>query len=261
MARRYYILRDGERLYRETREAITHLARKLANATGRQVQVHYEELDPLGRPGRSGKSHRKAPSKGESYSRNPAEVHHSYRYLTPAAAKRAAASIRKRLGRSKPVAILPEANRPDRYGVFYKNPDPSIVVDHAWRMHQARQAQAEARRKPTARSGKHPYIVKATAPNGKLAYAIKRPNLAAARAVAAELRAAGYAVTIAANNPATRSRKPKGGRPRTGNRTHWVEFKYGGALERKRFANKGLATVAANELKRSGATRVRVYSA
>jgi hypothetical protein len=54
MARKYYILRDGERIYHDTLQGISRLAQKTANYIGEGVKVHYEDT----RTGRVGASHR-----------------------------------------------------------------------------------------------------------------------------------------------------------------------------------------------------------
>lgn len=52
-----------------------------------------------------------------AFKRNPAEVHHSYRFLTKAAAARAAKQKREDTGRK--ISVRKEPGTEDRYGLFY----------------------------------------------------------------------------------------------------------------------------------------------
>lgn len=72
--RRYYILQDGARLYKDTLEAISQAAKREANRIKEPVQVHYEERDAFDRPGRRGAAARHTPSPAGrlAYARNPA---------------------------------------------------------------------------------------------------------------------------------------------------------------------------------------------
>lgn len=59
------------------------------------------------------------------------------------------------------------------------------------------------------------------------------------------------------------SRNPKSRSKLTGSRGFYVEWSYGSGTPKNRvkYANKGIATIRANGLKRDGAKGVRVYSA
>lgn len=187
MARRYYIVQDGVRLYRETVQAISALAQKLANREGRAVQVHYIEE----RTTRTGKSHRKAPTRADIYSRNPAG--------------------------------------PRVVELWYRDGAQYAVVKYA-------------------RGG----------------YALQNDRQATVRnffgtltQVRSKLKQEGFA----RKNPASPRKISKAKRSGQAKRGYIVEWKFGTHPERKRYANKGIATIAANELKRSGARSVRVYGA
>lgn len=75
MARRYYIIDQGERIYRDTQEAIRRAAKTLANATGAAVRV-YEDTAGVG----FGGTHKSTVSRGGSvaFTRNPMMQGHDY---------------------------------------------------------------------------------------------------------------------------------------------------------------------------------------
>lgn len=77
MAKRFYIIRDGEKLFRDTLQSISSLARKEANRIGEDVWVHTHE-ERTGRNSRAvrqpaGQAFHMArnPAKKATYSRNP----------------------------------------------------------------------------------------------------------------------------------------------------------------------------------------------
>lgn len=222
--KRYYIIKDGERLYRDTVQAISTLAQKLANRTGQAVQVHYEN-ERIGR----GPSHRKAPSRGTAtYRRNP---------RGPRITTRAAYTLDAK-GRE----------RRDGWDVF---------IDGQWHDRFSTKAKAMAEVRHLKRGSRMtPNPLKRGSSRTTISANIakmRREGYPADQAAAAAYRSA--------RNPASPRKISKGKRRGQAKRGYYVEYKMGAALERDLYRNKGLATIAANELKRSGATRVRVYGA
>lgn len=281
MARRYYILRDGARLYRDTLQEISTLARKTANATGEAVKVMFEEVDVFGRAGRKGAAVRHAPRK---MVRNPARNVHGKKftytvfqwpgskdweyqlkyagkivgkqsgYSTESKARKAAIALSVKLENE---GYLPK--RQNKNLLYKRNPDPADLADHTLRMIRERQ------RQQTAKVENQKFTIFARGRKPDDTYKLTRKGAAKARALAREFQEAGYQVTVTASNPAKRknptTKASKARKKAAHKRGCYVEYKAGAKLERQKFANRGLAQIAANEMKRSGFTRVRVIGA
>lgn len=123
---RYYIIRDGERLFRDTVKAIASLAQKFADEIGAPVTV-FEDHTGQGfggrRKGRVKPHGKKNPAKSIAQAHDKREVHHGYRFLT----KRAALDYRNSMGKTtrQKIVILQEYYNNDqpangRFGLFYK---------------------------------------------------------------------------------------------------------------------------------------------
>lgn len=102
----------------------------------------------------------------------------------------------------------PKRKKPaKRKGTFTarRNPEPSELVDHMWRMKGAREDLQAAAAKAAARAraqASRKYLVRAT--SRKESYQLTRKGKAAADDLADQFRDAGFKVTVSAANPLKR---------------------------------------------------------
>lgn len=225
MARQYYILREGTRLYRDTLQSISSLAKKEANRTGRAVQVYYEEGVKAARravrhgpqPFHATRNPRaRKPTVSGKISQLRSEGYPQRQAVAVALSEQRAGKVRRTMARN-----------PVMQGVNFTGEE--------WKL--------------TARKG-HRRMV---------AYANTKEE---AEHLARSLWDDGYHSqtlhrTRAAmkENPAARKRK------RDPARGYYVEYMDGAKLKRVKYKNKGIATIRARAMKADGWRKVRVLSA
>lgn len=273
MAQGKYYVRDpykGEKVFRDTLAEINAVARRLANKLGEAVQVYGSDTR---------KSHRQA-----SYARNPvikdtpytAQMPHGAAYViryTHSGQKFNAFYTSKENAEDAMQKMLARGTyTPRLYRIvrnMKRNPIGSEFADASRLIVEARHAAKNAARDRGARrrvaheekrAPRAPVDVRGKTAPGREAKAAKRAGKprSANPYEPGSMGAAIWDRQYAANpaTPAVKARKKAAHK-----RGCYVEYKFGTKPERIKCGNKGIATIRANELKRSGAKGVRIIQA